>query len=121
MMDSGFVDLHLERLRTYYAMTANVLCDAIEKYVSPALRDGEKIRYYKPTGGFFCFLELPPRFNADNLLGLAEKHGISFLVGKQCCPEKKKFLNCIRLCFAFEDEQQITEGIRRLGKAIQVY
>lgn len=120
MMKNGFVARHANTVRDDLHNCAQILCNAIEKYMRPALKEGEEMTYYRPTGGFFCFIHLPKRFDADELLVVAKQKGVSYFCGKHSSPDKSSFKNCIRLCFAFVDDQ-IEEGVRRIGEAMKDY
>lgn len=119
MIQTGHVHQQVNALREHYSVTSRALCDALEQYVRPALRDGETLHYHKPNGGFFCFVHLPDRIDADLLLEAAKQNGVSFFPGKYFSRDRKSFRNCIRLCFAFVSKEQIQEGVRRIGETIK--
>lgn len=121
MIENGFVEKQVERVRKHYKSTCTALCDAIDKYVCTAVREDEEVTYLKPTGGFFCFLTLPERYDTQQLLEVAQKCGVSYFVGRHSSPDKSLFKNCVRLCFAFAESDVIVEGVKRLGKAMKEY
>lgn len=121
MFKSGFVDDQLARLRPHYKEMCDAMCDAIDEYVSSAVGRDEKIHYYRPTGGFFCFITLPPRYDTQKLLHLAQSHGVSYFAGCNSSPDKSLFKSSIRLCYAFLEKDKIVEGVKRLGSAISQF
>lgn len=121
MLANGFVDTQVSKLRAHYKSTCTALCDSIDKYVSTAVRADEVITYRQPTGGFFCFVDLPKRFDTEKLLEIAKECGVSYFAGCNSSPDKSLFKNCIRLCFGFLNEPEIVEGVKRLGTAIKGY
>eukprot|EP00178_Gracilaria_changii_P005415 TRINITY_DN188_c0_g1_i10.p3 TRINITY_DN188_c0_g1~~TRINITY_DN188_c0_g1_i10.p3 ORF type:complete len:425 (-),score=49.49 TRINITY_DN188_c0_g1_i10:5635-6909(-) len=121
MIESKAVQNQVHTLRAHYQRTSTALCDAIERHIRPALRTDDVLHYYKPQGGFFCFIALPERIDSEKLLKIAKQHGVSFFTGHQFSSDGFGFQNCIRLCFAYVDEQEIVEGVRRLGDAIRNY
>ncbi|OJJ45636.1 hypothetical protein ASPZODRAFT_133493 [Penicilliopsis zonata CBS 506.65] len=81
------------------------------------------------AGGYFIWIKLPSPLRADELAAQAlEKEevrvaaGTLFRVGGDEKQEKvdaqNDFADCLRICFAWEEEQKIDEGIRRLGRLI---
>lgn len=121
LLDNGFVEEHSAKLRTHYGQTCSVMCEAIEKYVGAALKDGEKLTFEKPEGGFFLFIRLPDRFDCDTLLSRAKDNGVSFFAGKHFTDDGNGLRNCIRLCFAFCEQDEILEGVKRLATTIKNY
>lgn len=121
MMESGFVDKQVRLLREEYAKTCEVLCESIDEFMASAMRPGEKLRYEKPEGGFFCFVTLPERFDCEKLLDVAKEHGVSYFAGRHSSPDKKGFANSLRFCFAFVDADVIREGVRRVAEAMKAY
>lgn len=121
MIENGFVKEQVKNLRAYYKDTCDTMCDAIDQYVCTAVRKDEQITYYRPTGGFFCFLKLPDRFDTQKLLEIAKQYGVSYFAGCNSSPDKTLFTNCIRLCFAFVEKDGIVKGVQRLGEAIAKY
>lgn len=122
MIRSGFVQQQVSKLCAYYKENSDIMCQAIDDYIVPAVADDEKVTYFKPTGGFFCFITLPQRFDTTKLLQTSAKDsGVSYFAGCNSSPDKNSFHNCIRLCFAFLERDQIVEGVKRVGNAIQMY
>lgn len=121
LLDNGFVLEHVQTVRDTYKNNCEILCDAVDKYVKPMVAEDESIEFNRPSGGFFCFLTLPQRFDTDKLLPVAKDNGVIYFAGRHSSPDKKLFTNCIRLCFAFQEADAIVEGVKRLGEAIRVY
>ncbi|GIL64967.1 hypothetical protein Vafri_18826 [Volvox africanus] len=73
----------------------------------------------EPRGGYFVWLELRDGVDSRQLLSLAEQnHGVRFTPGPVCGGGPA---NCLRLAFSFYNEEELEEGARRLGAAIQEY
>ncbi len=122
LLKSGFVKEQIDLLRSNYNETCAVLCSSLETLVGSALRPGEQLWFQKPTGGFFCFVTLPDRFDAERLADqAANKYGVTFLAGKHFSHKKDKFHNCIRFCFAYLDAEEIRKGVARLADAVKNY
>jgi 2-aminoadipate transaminase len=71
------------------------------------------LRFQKPKGGYFFWLELPEGMDANLLLDAALKQGVSFQPGSKFSSQGS--LNqFIRLCFSYYDRETLQEGVRRL-------
>lgn len=121
LLQNGVVERKAAELRQHYQQNCNALCRALEEYVTPALKKGERLKFEKPEGGFFVFVELPERFDGDRLLQVAKNKGVSYFQGKHFSPAKSEYNNCMRLCFAFCEEDEIVEGVKRLASAVEDY
>jgi 2-aminoadipate transaminase len=78
------------------------------------------VRWSKPHGGLFIWLQLPSGLSARDLLSFAEKEGVTFSPGDLFFlgADRKEFM---RLCFIQTDEQTIQEGVKRLAAAYKNY
>ncbi|MCS7126172.1 MAG: pyridoxal phosphate-dependent aminotransferase [Aigarchaeota archaeon] len=78
------------------------------------------IRFTKPSGAFYAFIDVSRVFEKDGrtseqfVLDLIERYGVAFLHGTAMGSYGEGY---IRMCFANSIEN-IRKGIRRLGKAI---
>lgn len=121
LFNNGFMDKHIALLRREYEASCVALCKAIEEHLVPALKPDEKLQYHTPAGGFFCFITLPERYDADKLLEQCKENGVSFFVGKHFSPAKDSFKSSLRLCFAWLEIDELVEGVRRLGKTVREF
>lgn len=121
LIESGKQAQLLEKFRASYELGARALTSALDE-VLPAILPHEKMRYIPPAGGYFVWLELPQTVNANELVKSAEeKHGVFFFAGKAFSVDGKDFSNCIRLCFAMLEPDDIREAVRRLAESIKDY
>ena len=71
----------------------------------------------KPEGGFFIFVTLPEYFNTDEMLQEAIKEKVVYVSGSSFYANNQG-KNTMRLSFCYPKEEDIEEGIKRLGKVI---
>ena len=77
------------------------------------------------AGGYFIWIELPQPLCASDIAQLALQEGVKvasgelFKVQGDPAPGRSRFENNIRLCFAWEQESNLAEGVRRLARVIQ--
>eukprot|EP00177_Eucheuma_denticulatum_P004804 GFKZ01008724.1.p2 GENE.GFKZ01008724.1~~GFKZ01008724.1.p2 ORF type:complete len:198 (+),score=41.08 GFKZ01008724.1:831-1424(+) len=121
LLENGEVERQAEVLRREYGACCGRMCEVLEEYVGGALGEGEVVRFERPEGGFFVFVELPRRFDSERLLEIAKGKGVSFFAGTHFSVDKERFRHCLRLCFAFCEEEVLVEGVRRLGEAVRAY
>lgn len=121
LLQSGFLNKQVARLREHYGAMSKVLCTAIDHYLCPAVEKHECVQYHRPTGGFFCFVTFPERYDTQQLLEFAQSCGVSYFVGRNSSPDKASFKSSIRLCFAFVGKDAIEEGVKRLRTAVVRY
>lgn len=110
------------RLKAYIATLKQIYRDRIIT-LDTALRSsslGSLIRFQRPPGGYFFWLELPPSFYAPDLIPVAKQHGVGFKPGNQFS-SRERLTNFIRLSFAFYDQPQLVEGVERLAMAVAAY
>jgi 2-aminoadipate transaminase len=78
----------------------------------------EGIAWTKPKGGFFSWLTLPPSLDsvAMSLAAMAER--VAYVPGTLFFPDGRG-RNTIRLAFSKVEDDDIGEGIRRLGHLLR--
>jgi GntR family transcriptional regulator/MocR family aminotransferase len=110
----GRYQAHLRRACRVYRKRRNVMLEALGKEMP------SEVRWSKPQGGLFIWLQLPRGFSADELFPVAGEEGVSFAPGSYFFPGRrvKSFL---RLNFVMNSSEGIQEGIRRLGRAVERY
>jgi 2-aminoadipate transaminase len=103
----GFYDRHLARLRSEYAAQRDALIAALHAYDLPA---------ETPAGGWFVWLRLP--VSAEQLLPVAERHGVSYVPGPRFWADGAGGDDRARLSFSRLPEHDLTEAARRLAAAV---
>ncbi|QDS77635.1 hypothetical protein FKW77_002670 [Venturia effusa] len=131
LLSEGKLQNHIARtLLPTYHRRYHLLLSAIEQHLVPlgcALPPTAKATSGEGVaGGYFMWLTLPHGISAKDLAtrSQAEENliiagGDLFEVPGDNKNEGTRFDDCIRLCFTFEEEERLTEGVRRLGCVIQ--
>ncbi|MGI6395246.1 MAG: PLP-dependent aminotransferase family protein [bacterium] len=113
-MEKGYFEENLKKTIKLYGHKKEVMMRAFEKYMP------EEVRWTNPEGGLFLFVYLPEHMDATKLFNTAIENNVAFVIGQAFhCDESGK--NTMRLNFSFCDEEQIVEGVKRLGTAIKEY
>ncbi|KAI2638221.1 PLP-dependent transferase [Xylaria nigripes] len=126
------LDTHIRQtLRPSYARRHGVLVRAVRDVLVPLgvrLQDGSLRGQEDVYGGYFIWLMLPrqswptaqaiaDRCRADEDLIIG--NGEMFSVCEDGDEEVLRFSDAIRLCFAWEDEEDLVDGVKRLGRVIK--
>ena len=103
-IELGLQDEYLQSLRSTFSKRLGAMDAGLSSL---------PVRYTKPTGGYFVWLELPQDIAADTLHKTALTQNLNFHVGSKFSSQNA-LNNYIRLCFSYYDVPEIQEGIHRL-------
>jgi GntR family transcriptional regulator/MocR family aminotransferase len=109
----GRYQAYLRRSCQIFRKRRDAMVMAINRYL-PA-----DVSFDPPQGGLHLWLCLPDSLSADELLPLACKEGVAFASGSGFFLEDSGGQDWMRLNFVASSEDEIDEGIKRLGKAIK--
>ena len=112
-LEAGYMDEHLKKTAAYYKPFLDQMLQSLETHMP------EGVKWTKPQGGIFLWMELPKRMNADELFHQAAAKKVSFIPGSKFYPEGQEKFNTLRLNFSYSSLEQIEEGIKRLGELLK--
>jgi 2-aminoadipate transaminase len=72
----------------------------------------------EPDGGLFIWAALPEFIDTGDLLAKALREGVAFVPGQGAYVEDGRGRNSMRLNFSGVGDDEIREGVRRIGKAV---
>jgi DNA-binding transcriptional MocR family regulator len=110
-LQHGGYDRHLRKVRAALQIQLREVGASIRRWLPAG------VRWVRPAGGYFIWLEFPQAIDAMALHRLAIEQGISLAPGP-IFSAKHAFKNCIRLNFGHPWSQQIDDAIRTLGKLL---
>jgi len=106
--------LYLEQLKSLYRRRRDVMLEALEQHF------GEHARWTQPQGGLFVWATLDERIDTTDLLAQARKsEGVAFVPGRAAYMDGRRGASSMRLNFAGVPDDDIREGIRRIGKVVR--
>ena len=111
-MKSGSLDLHILKICEMYKPKRDKMIKSIEKYFP----DGYECN--KPNGGMFAWVTLPPGIDTEIMFLEAIKMKVAYVHGKAFHVDGGGERS-MRLNFSYSSNDQIEEGIRRLGIVIE--
>jgi 2-aminoadipate transaminase len=109
----GLFTRHLAKMRSVYASRLNALDEALRRNMP------EGTRWTRPEGGMCLWLELPPGFDASELLIHAKERGVLFAPGRYFYVHGT-LPNTLRLGFANLDEKQIARATATLADLLRI-
>jgi DNA-binding transcriptional MocR family regulator len=101
-------EAHIERIRRVYGSRCRAMLSAIEEHFP------DDIRFTRPAGGLFLWVELPEGIDAREVLELSLEDDVAFVPGGAFFANGGHE-NTMRLNFSAMPEERIAEGIRRLA------
>jgi 2-aminoadipate transaminase len=105
---------YLEQLRVLYRRRRDVMLEALEEHF------GEQGSWTRPQGGLFIWVTLDERIDTTDLLALARKSElVAFVPGRAAYVDGRSGSSSMRLNFAGVPDENIREGIRRIGRAVR--
>jgi 2-aminoadipate transaminase len=105
---------YVQRLRNLYRARRDVMLQTLHEQF------GGGARWTHPQGGLFIWATLDERIDTTDLLALARKNeGVAFVPGRAAYVDGRSGSSSMRLNFAGVPEQEIREGVRRIGKAMR--
>ena len=105
---------YVESLRVLYSRRREVMLESLQEHF------GDSARWTTPRGGLFVWATLDERIDTTDLLALARKSdGVAFVPGRAAYMDGRRGSSSMRLNFAGVPEQDIREGIRRIGRGVR--
>ncbi|MEP7046106.1 MAG: PLP-dependent aminotransferase family protein [Ilumatobacteraceae bacterium] len=108
----GWQQEYLEWLRAIFARRSATMVGALRQHMP------DWVQYDVPSGGYFVWLRLPSGSDGAALRAVAGQHGVDLRHGAQFSPSGE-LANHLRLSYAFYEDDDIAEGVARLGRALR--
>ncbi len=102
---------YIESLVGIYRQRRDAMLDALRTHFPP------QASWTEPEGGLFVWATLPPYIDTSDLLAKALREDVAFVPGQAAYVDGRG-RNSMRLNFSGSGEEEIREGIRRIGKTI---
>jgi 2-aminoadipate transaminase len=105
---------YVEELRELYRRRRDVMFEALAEHF------GETGSWTRPEGGLFVWATLDARIDTTDLLARArDSERVAFVPGRAAYVDGRRGASSMRLNFAGVPDDDIREGIRRIGKALR--
>jgi 2-aminoadipate transaminase len=103
---------YVESLTDIYRRRRDTMVDALERHFP------SQAEWTRPAGGLFIWATLPDFIDTTDLLARALQANVAFVPGEGAFMDGRG-RNSMRLNFSGVDEDEIREGIRRIGEIVQ--
>jgi 2-aminoadipate transaminase len=103
---------YVESLTEIYRARRDTMLDALERHFP------EQAEWTRPAGGLFIWVTLPEFIDTTDLLARALQANVAFVPGEGAYMDGRG-RSSMRLNFSGVDEDEIREGVRRIGEIVQ--
>lgn len=105
------LDAHIADINALYRRKCNLMLDCLDKYVPK-----DKVEFTRPEGGLFIWGTVKNTSDASNIVKLAIEKKVAVVPGTafNCDTEAKS--DSFRLNYSTPSDEQIVEGVKRLGE-----
>jgi 2-aminoadipate transaminase len=103
---------YIDSLCEIYRSRLDAMLEALERHF-PA-----QATWTRPRGGLFVWATLPEYIDTSDLLAKALRENVAFVPGAAAYVDGRRGTNSMRLNFSGSSEQEIREGIRRIGAVV---
>jgi len=108
----GKLEENIESNVQIYKRKRDIILNALEKYFP------KEVSWTKPQGGFFVVATLPEYIDTKKMLKEAIEENVAYVPGGPFFADEKG-QNTMRLSFCYPSEEDIDEGIKRIGNLIK--
>jgi len=109
----GVVRRNLPRSRALYRRKRDRMLEALERHMP------EGCRWTRPIGGLFIFAWVPEKIDTGEMaMDCVRRHKVAYVPGRSFYVDGSGG-NTMRLNFTYPSMEEIDEGVKRLGKAIE--
>jgi 2-aminoadipate transaminase len=113
-MERPEFDANITRIRALYRKRRDVMMETIQRCFP------ENVRFTRPKGGLFLWVELPECADARELLKRSIERKVAFVPGGSFFPNGGHE-NTLRMNFSAMPREKIVEGVERLGEVMRKY
>lgn len=103
---------YIASLRDLYRRRRDVMLESLERHFPP------QATWSRPEGGLFLWATLPEFIDTTDLLARALRENVAFVPGVAAFADGSTGWNSMRLNFSGSTEDEIREGIRRIGAVV---
>lgn len=111
------LDAHFKKAIAYYSQKLDFFLKALEENFSEDMG----VKWTKPEGGLFLWIEVPAQINTLELYYMALEEKVAFVPGEVFYPKGFRKYNTMRVNFSYPTKDEIFEGVKRLNSVIKKY
>ncbi|MFP4548948.1 MAG: PLP-dependent aminotransferase family protein [Fidelibacterota bacterium] len=108
----GLMKETIEKAKKCYKPKKDAMVESLEKYMPAG------VKWSKPEGGMFLWIELPEHVDTKEIFMTAIEHEVAYIIGAPFYHDGSG-KNTMRLSYSFPSIDQIKEGIKRMAEMIK--
>ncbi|MGZ6694047.1 MAG: aminotransferase-like domain-containing protein [Solirubrobacteraceae bacterium] len=108
----GRWEAYLDSLRALYRRRRDVMLEALAEHLPP------EATWTRPQGGLFLWATLPDYLDTTDMLARALSRNVAFVPGRAAYLDGRGAAS-MRLNFSGVDDDDIREGVRRIGEVVR--
>ena len=105
------LDAHIAKINALYRRKCNLMLDCIDKYIPK-----DKVEFTRPEGGLFIWGTVKDTTDASNVVKLAIEKKVAVVPGSAFNCDTEAPSPSFRLNYSTPSDEQIIEGVKRLGE-----
>lgn len=109
---AGGITRHTDRVQSTYRAHRDRMVAAVKRWLPDAT-------FTVPKGGYYLWVQFPPKIDTDELAERAAAEGVIVIAGSRFFAGKGAPKRHLRLAYSFHAGEKLDEGIRRLSRAYQ--
>lgn len=109
----GHIYPHVEMIIRLYGAKLTCMMESLDEHMPPG------VTWTRPEGGMFTWLTLPPGLDSGILFQRAKERMVAFIPSANFYPRGCERQDGLRLNFSYPTEDEIREGLQRLGQVIR--
>ncbi|MGM0607136.1 MAG: PLP-dependent aminotransferase family protein [Candidatus Muiribacteriota bacterium] len=109
----GYLKEQIKSNVRFYKQKQKAMLKALDRFMP----DIEGLKWTKPEGGMFLWIELPENMNADELFYKAVEENVAYVIGSAFHADDSG-KNSMRINFSYPTLAEIDTGIKRLARVI---
>lgn len=107
-------ETHIKEMLPVYARRRDLMLQSLERFMPPGSS------WTRPQGGLFLWARVPDEVDTEELLTIASRSKVAFVPGAPFWVNRS-VRNTMRLNFSNASDENIVEGIKRLGESVKAY
>ena len=111
-VEEGFMDKQIPKIIDLYREKRDLMIESFENYFP------KDVEFTRPNGGMFIWVTRKGA-NTDKMFEEAVRQKVLYVVGSAFYPDEDNH-ESMRLNFTYSSNEQIVEGVKRLGKLFEV-
>lgn len=111
-IDNGYFKNYIDEVRRYCKEKCRLICSLLDGL------DGKGLTYIRPEGGILIWCTLRSGIDENQFADILKKKGVLIFPGSFFFRTGKSCGSHFRLCFTNVSDEEIAEGIRRIGETL---